>query len=245
MTRASVAPAALLVLLVGCGGGDPYQGMDPDALFRMAQSEVEEEDYGNAIDVLERLTLAFVDWPRIPEARLLLADAYFGDGEYLTARSEYQRFRDRFVGNPRTVDAALGECRSLAALAPHPQRDQAYTRDAITICGNVTIDYAGSPQATEAGQVRDSLRHTLAEKEYLTAAHYFRRKQYDPAILYYQFVVTLYPETEFAPQALLGLYRANGAIGYDDLAEEARTRLLQEYPDSDAAGEARAEGNDS
>ena len=245
MTRTRIAAAALVVHLVGCGGGDPYQGMDADALFRLAQSEVEEEDYGNAIDVLERLTISFVDWPRIPEARLLLADAYFGEGEYLTARSEYQRFRDRFVGNPRTVDAALGECRSLGALAPHPQRDQSYTRDAITVCGNVTVDYAGSPQATQARQIRDSLRHTLAEKEYLTASHYFRRKQYDPAILYYQFVVNLYPETEFAPLALLGLYRANDMIGYDDLAGEARTRLLREYPDSDAAEEARAEGNDS
>jgi len=245
MTRASVAAAALVLLLLGCGGGDPYEGMDADALFRMAQSEYEEEDYGNAIEVLERLTLAFVDWPRIPEARLLLADSYFGDGEYLTARSEYQRFRDRFVGNPRTADAALGECRSLAALAPAPQRDQTHTRDAMTVCGNVTVDYAGSPQASEARQIRDTLRHTLAEKEYLTASHYFRREQYDPAILYYQFVVDLYADTEFAPLALLGLYQANSEIGYGDLAEEALTRLLREYPDSDAAEAARAGGNDS
>lgn len=245
MTRARLPAAVTMVLLVGCGGGDPYQGLDADALFRTAQNEYADGDYGNAIDALERLTLSFVDWPRIPEARLLLADAYFNDGEYLTARSEYQRFRDRFVGNPRAAEAAIGECKSLAALAPAPQRDQTYTRDAITICGNVTVDYAGTPQATEARAIRDSLRHTLAEKEFLNANHYFRRKQYDPAILYFQFVVNLYPETEFAPRALLGLYRANLEIGYDDLAEEARARLIREYPDSEAAAEVRVGENES
>jgi outer membrane protein assembly factor BamD len=246
MRRPGPAPIALAAaLLTGCGGGDPYQGMDAEALFRLAENEYAEGDYGNAIEVLERLTINFTDWSRIADARMMLADAYLEDGEYLTARAEYQRFRDRFVGHPRAVDAALGECRSLAGLAPDPRRDQTHTRDAITICGNVTIDYAGTPQASEAQQIRESLRYTLAEKEYLNASHYFRRDQYDPAILYYRFVVDLYPETEFAPLALLGLYRANLEIGYDDLAEEARTRLLRDYPESEVAAELREEGNET
>jgi outer membrane assembly lipoprotein YfiO len=128
-------------------------------------------------------------------------------------------------------------CNSLAELAPHPQRDQTFTREAITICGNVIVDYAGSAQSLEAAQVRESLRATMAEKEYLNARHYFRRKQYDPAIKYFEFVVNFYPETQFAPRALLGVYRSNDAIGYDDLASEARARLLAEYPDSEAAAE--------
>ena len=232
-------------LLIGCGGGDPYQGLDAPALFRIAETEFAEEDYDNAIEVLERLLIDFTDYERLPDARMMLADAYFEEGDYLTARSEYQRFRDRYVSHPRAVEAALGECRALAALAPHPQRDQTHTREAITVCGNVTVDYAGTPQASEARQLRESLRHTLAQKEFLNAEHYFRREQYDPAILYYQFVVDLYPETEFAPRALLGLYRANMEIGYEDLAEEARARLLREYPGSGAAEEVEANGDES
>ena len=149
------------------------------------------------------------------------------------------------MAHPRAAEAALGECRSLAAMAPHPQRDQTYTREAVTVCGNVTVDYAGTPEAAQAGQMREDLRYTLAEKEFLNAEHYFRRDQYDPAILYYQFVVNLYPDTEFAPRALLGLYKANLEIGYDDLAEEARARLLREYPESEAATEIVASGNES
>jgi outer membrane protein assembly factor BamD len=243
--RVGLAAGLAAALLVGCGGGDPYQGMDAEALFRIAENEYAEEDYGNAIEVLQRLTLNFPEWSRVADARMMLANAHFEDGEYLTARSEYQRFRDRHVGHALAAEAALGECRSLAALSPQPQRDQTHTRDAVAVCGNVTVDYAGAPQAAEARQIRDSLRLKLAEKEYLNADHYFRRRQYDPAILYYQFVVNLYSETEFAPRALLGLYRANMAIGYDDLAEEAHARLLRDFPDSEAAQELRADGNGS
>jgi outer membrane protein assembly factor BamD len=246
MTASRLLAAALVTaLLVGCGGRDPYQGLDAEALFSIAETEFAEEDYDNAIEVLERLVINFPDYRRLPEARLMLADAYFREREYLTARSEYQRFRDRYVAHPQAVIAALGECKALAALAPIPQRDQTHTRDAVTVCGNVTVDYAGTPQSAEAAEIRRSLRHTLAQKEFLNAQHYLRRSQYDPAIVYYQFVVDLYPETEFAPRALLGLYRANMEIGYEDLAEAARARLLRDYAGSDAAAELRSKEDDS
>jgi outer membrane protein assembly factor BamD len=219
--------------------------MDAEQLYRLAEVELAEGDAENAVEVLERLHLSYGDWERIPDAGLLLAQAHYENDNYLTARSEYRRFLDRFAANPRAPEAAVGECRSLAQLAPAPQRDQTYTEEAINVCANVIVDYAGTPAATEAQQLRSDLRHTMAEKEYLNANHYFRRRQYDSAIIYYQFVVDLYPDTEFAPQALLGLFRANEAIGYSDLAEEARAQLLQDYPDSPEAAELRTNGNAS
>lgn len=245
MTSRTTLLAALALVLGACGGGDPYQGLDADALYRMAENELAEGDAENAVEVLQRLHTSFSDWPRIPEAGLLLSRAHFEDGDFLTARSEYRRFLDRFASNPGAPVAAFGECRSLAALAPHPQRDQGYTEEAITVCGNVVVDYAGTPQADEAQALRAELRHTMAEKEYLNGDHYFRRRQYDSAIIYFQFVVDLYPETELAPRALLGLYRSNQAIGYTDLAENARTQLLDEYPDSPEAVEVRTNGSTS
>lgn len=232
---------ALTLALVACGGADRYQGLDAETLFRTGQTEFEEGNFDNAIEALERLMVSYQSFDRLAEARFLLAQSYFGKEEFITSRAEYQRFLDRYVGHDLSAAAALGICQSLAALVPNPQRDQTFTREAITSCGNVIIDYAGTPESTEAAQVRQTLRETMAEKEYLNARHYFRRKQYDPAIKYFQFVVNLYPETPYAPQALLGIYRANTAIGYDDLAEEARSRLLNEYPASDSAAELLAE----
>ena len=53
----------------------------------------------------------------------------------------------------------------------------------------------------------------------------------------------MYSDTDFAPWALMGLYQSNLAIGYDDLAEEAKQRLLMEYPESEAATELGINGS--
>ncbi|KPJ81073.1 MAG: hypothetical protein AMS19_08710 [Gemmatimonas sp. SG8_23] len=244
-TSRSVFSALLLATVSGtaaCGGGAArYQGMEANQLFQVATNEFESGDHGNAIEALDRLLVAHGDWDRIPEARLMLGDVYYDRGDYLTARAEYRRFLDRYAGHERSADAALGICKSLAGLAPKPQRDQAYTQEAMSSCRNVVVDFAGRQQAAEAAIISNELRLTLAEKDYMNADFYFRRRMYDSAIKYYEFVVNLYPESPYAPQALLGLYQSNQAIGYDDLADEARDRLLLEYPDSEAASEVRTD----
>ena len=55
-------------LLAACGGGDPYQGMSAEELYRIGEVELAEGDADNAVDVLERLHIAHGDWPRLPDA---------------------------------------------------------------------------------------------------------------------------------------------------------------------------------
>lgn len=241
--RALLSCALVILALGACGGNqNRYQGMGPEDLFRIAETELAEGEHDNAVRALDRLLAQHGDWDRVPEARLMLGDIYFDREEYLTARSEYTRFLDRYPGHPGAADAALGICRSLSALAPIPQRDQRFTREAIAACRNVVIDFAGMEQAGEAARISNRLRGTLAEKEFMNAEFYAEREMWDSAIKYYEFVIDLYPESDFVPDALLGLYRMNQAIGYDDLAEDARQRLLSEYPDSRAAAEIRVNG---
>jgi outer membrane protein assembly factor BamD len=222
--------------LAACGGGmSQYQGVPPEELFAMAEAEMAAEKYDNAVRILDRLLIAHGDWDRLPEARLLLGHAHFAQDGFLTARAEYQRFIDRYAGHPGSADASLGICKSLSSLTPRPQRDQGYTQEAMASCRNVVVDFAGQTQAAEAAQISNDLRQVLALKEFMNAEFYFRRRMYDSAILYYQFVVNLYSESEYAPEALLGIYLSNQAIGYQDLADVAKDRLLLEYPTSEAA----------
>ena len=159
--------------------------------------------------------------------------------------AEYVRFLDRYGGHEDAVVAALGVCRSLAALSPDMPRDQVFTRDAITVCRNVLLDYQGTSQAIAAAGLANSMRLKLAEKEYLTADFYFRRKLYFSAIKYYEFVVELFAETDFAPKSLAGIYYSNVAIGYEDEAEAAKLRLLERYPESPEAASMRSNASGS
>ena len=241
----AAAVAAVVTVLSACGGGNRYEGVTPDELFEVATMNFEQEEHGNAISALDRLLVAHGDWDRIPEARLMLGNVHFERGDFLTARAEYTRFIDRYAGHPGSADAALGICRSLSSLAPRAERDQGYTQEAMTSCRNVVLDFAGREEAAQAAEISNELRYTLAEKEYRNADFYFRRNMHDSAIKYYEFVITLYPESDYAPQALLGIYLANNAIGYEDLAEAARQQLLLEYPESEAALSVAADGSGS
>lgn len=242
-SRRFLIAALCAVTLQGCRSAPPYQGMTLSEVYDLAVEEYERGEYGEAIKALDRLFASFAGFEQAADARLLLGHAHFANGDYLSAQAEYTRFLDRHPVHPDAPEASLGICRSLAELSPIPQRDQTYTQDAQNVCRNVVLDYQGTPQAAEAAQIAERMRRKLAEKEYMNAQFYFNRQLYDSAITYYEFVVQGYGDTEWAPRALLGIYRANLAIGYDDLAEEARDQLLNRYPDSPAAREVSADGN--
>jgi outer membrane protein assembly factor BamD (BamD/ComL family) len=68
---------------------------------------------------------------------------------------------------------------------------------------------------------------------------------YNSGIIYFNGVLTQYPRTEAAAKALLRLYESYTAIGWEAEAEEARERLLRDFPDSEAAKQVKANGGES
>ena len=230
-----MAVVATVLLAGACSSRSRYEGQSDEELFRMARAEYEEREWENAIAALDRLVISFGTSPVLPDARMLLAHSYYQKGDYITSRSEYRRFLDRYPGHEDAPYAALGICQSLSALAPEPGRDQTHTEEAHFRCRTVVADFSGHQVAVTAGGIANEMRGLLAQSEYNKADYYYRRKVYDSAIKYYNFVVDSYADTEWAAWAMLGLVRANQAIGYDDQVEVWRERLLQEHPSSEAA----------
>lgn len=220
---------------VACASAPPYQGVAAPELFEIARGAFDVGDYEEAQQAFDRFLISFPSNDRAPEARMLLAEAYFSDEQYITALSEYRRFLNRFPDHASAPDAALGTCRSSAALSPNVQRDQSYTAEAENVCSNVAVDYPGTRAADEARETAGQMRHKLARKLHEIADYYFRRKFYDSAIIYWEMIEEQYADTELAPTALLGIMKAYEEIGYDDLVEEARQKILDVYPDSEEA----------
>jgi len=239
---ASILGLSGMVLLAACASGSKYQGLDAAGVYRLAQEEYEREDYGDAAETLDRLLLVYPNFEQAAEAIYLLAEAYFHDEQYITASAEYARFRSRFPAHPLAPKAALGECRAYAELSPIPQRDQAFTDQALAVCRNVAADYRALPEAEEASGVADAMLEKLAEKLYDNGSYYLRREFYDSSIIYFEEVVERYSETSWAPKALLGIIRAYEAIGYEDEVEAAREQLRSRYPDSPEARSIGADG---
>lgn len=216
--------------------------MSTDELFERGAREFEDEDWDEAVRVFERFLFAGPTHPRVVEARLYLARAYYNREDYITSVAEFSRIIDRHPGDPLAPEAALGVCLSYVALSPHIQRDQTYTAQALSACDNVVQDFGGSQVSLEAEQLRDRMREKLARKELSRGNFYFQRKMYDSGIIYYNGLLSQYPRTGAAAEALLRLYESYMAIGWEAEAEEARQRLLRDFPDSEAARQVRTNG---
>ena len=173
---------------------------------------------------------------------MYLARAYYNRGEYITSVSEFTRVIDRHPGHELAPEASLGICQSYVAQSPHVQRDQTVTVQAWSACQNTLIDFRGTPVAVEAEALRDQMESKLAEKIWSNGDFYYRRKLYHSGIIYFNDVLDQYPRNPWAAQALLRLHQSYLALDWDTEAEEARERLLREFPDSDAAREIGADG---
>jgi len=213
------APLAFaIVLLSACRSAPPYQGLGATALHEIAERAYSVGDHDEVVRAVDQLLVLFPDYERAPEIRLLLAQSHLDEEDYFLALAEYQRFLDRFPSHASAPDAALGMCRSSAALSPDIQRDQSYTDEAEVQCTNVAVDYPGTAAAEEASRIAREMHLKLAEKLHNIANYYYRRDYYDSA-----------------PRALLGIMRAYQEIGYDDLVQETRQKILDSYPDSEEA----------
>jgi outer membrane protein assembly factor BamD len=241
--RPRLGPAIMILLLslgaAACASAPRFQGMTSVDLHELGQREFDRGKYDDAIQALDRLLFVFPDYPQAAEVRFLLARAYYEDKQYLLASDEFMRVLDRHITSAVAPESALWVCRSYVALSPIIPRDQTHTRQAAQVCRDVEREYAAWPVAEEAGKLADEMRAKLAEAEFVVGQHYFRRRMYDSAILYWDMLVDEFWDTAWAPDALLGISRAYSRIGYEDDAEQYCARLMTSYPDSRAAREAR------
>lgn len=245
MSGTWISTRVLLPMLVAgmaaCASSGPQlYTLGPDQLFERGMAAYEAGKWTEAIRAFERITMEYPTHPRIQEVRFRLADSYFGRKEYVTAASEFVRLATDYPSGSWADDARYKVCDAYYRLSPKPALDQEYTRAAIDHCQSLATYYPSSEFTPLAEEKVAELRDKLAVKALENAEFYFQRKAYDPAILYFEDLLREYPGTSVVPRALLRLVEIYVRIGYEEEAEAAKQRLLEEYPNTAEARQAQA-----
>jgi len=203
-----------------------------DDLYRTGMEAFEAGRTEDALRYLEYFVQAHFGDERIPQAQFTIGEAYDLRREHISAASAFQRLITDFPMHDLAPDARLRVCEAYVAVSPRPELDQRYTRIAITHCEAVIRNYPQTPLAEQAEAHIQEMREKLATKAFQTGLFYQRRRAFDSAVIYFREAVNEHPRTSAAPRALRGLVESYTAMGYEEDAEEARQRLLRDYPES-------------
>lgn len=171
--------------------------------FEKAKSLYEDEKWGDAAKAFETVLSIGRGTEIAEEAQYLLAESYFKNESYLVAASEYERFTLFHPESPRREEADYKVALCYLNLSPRFKLDQSYTNRAIENFRVYISRYPTTSRADSAGFHIDDLRNKLAEKLHYAADFYMRIDRYNAAAIYFEQVISQYPESKWAELALV------------------------------------------
>jgi outer membrane assembly lipoprotein YfiO len=202
-----------------------------EALYTASKQRFDHGKLDDAIAGFEKLTL---DLPArdtlLPRAHYWLGMAHEKKGEHILAAQSFSRLMESFPDDTLADDALLLAGKSYRKLWRKSSLDATYGESALNTFNTLLALYPNSDKRAEAEKNVAQLEAQFAKKDYETGVHYFRRKAFDSAILYFKDVVKKYPATDWSRKAQLRLVQSYGAISYKADRDDTCAALRERYP---------------
>lgn len=231
----------LLAAAVGCSPIPELGETTAEDAYQVGAAAAERGDYLLAIEAFKRVTATAPLHEMADDALMGLADAHRAMSDYAQAESEYRQLVSDYPRSPLVPEAEYKLGLTYYEQALPAELDQSMTNQAISQFERFLTAY---PESDFVGAARDKiaeLRGRLAQKSYEAADLYFSLGDPRAARVYLEAVVREYPDTRWAPAALLDMARSYADEGSKALAANAYQRLMDLYPDSNEARAAKAE----
>jgi outer membrane protein assembly factor BamD len=190
---------ALLFLFAACGdGAQTVRLNNTEEDFRKGMAELEDESYQEAQQIFNTIILQDPASEYADDAQFYLAESYFRDGDYKLAAFNYNRLRTSFPNSLFYKEAFFKSGESYYHSSLSFDRDQRESRYAIDVFRSFASIYSLDSLARPAKERIVELEAKLAEKDYSTAELYMKMEDYKAAIIYYDRVIDLFPNSEYA-----------------------------------------------
>ena len=225
---------ALAVALAGGGCGRSFQARNfpgtNEQLYAASLGEFKKKRWESAASGFERLTLELPARDTLlPKAHWYLARSHGARKQFLLAAQAFGRLAEGFPNDTLADDAMFEAASAYQKLWRRPDLDAQYGTAAMTTFQTMLSVYPESPRRAAAEREIARLQQWFASKDFENGMHYFRRKAYDSAIIYFKGVLENYPTTPRAREAALRLVESYRAIRYREDADELCATLRQRY----------------
>jgi outer membrane protein assembly factor BamD len=220
---------------------EPKVDATADALFQDGMKYFKEKRYARALDHFTKLKTEHPFSPQLTQAELHIADAHYLNQQYPEAINAFKEFEMMHPSNENMPFVVYRLGLSYFDQFTSVDRDQKNTEIAKTYFETVIAKYPKSPYAAEAKDKLAKCNGYLAEHDFNVAHFYLQQEKYPAARDRFEEIVRKYRGTPAAAKSLFFLgesYRNEKNNVKAALAYEA---LLQHYPESQFAAQARTQ----
>jgi len=234
----------------------------PDkVLFDRAMEAMKKGKYDVARITLQTLINTYPDSEFIARAKLAVGDSWYAEGTtaaYQQAEVEYKDFQTFFPNLPEAAEAQLKIANMHYKEMEKPDRDYTHAMRAEDEYRAMIQQYPEHKLIPEAKQRLREVQEVLAERQYRIGRFYYLRESYPAAVARLKTLTDTYPLYSQSDDALMMLGRSYEAEAtllkssrlaeenkvkliktYDADAGKAYSRIVERYPTSDKAADAR------
>lgn len=235
--------------------GDVSASAEPDkVLYDRAMNYVKHRQYLEARLSFQTLMNTYPDSEYLAKAKLGIADSYYaegGDANLTEAISEYNDFRTFFPFLDEAAYAQMQVAMAHYRMMEKADRDTTQAQEAEGAFQTFLLQYPQSPLVPQAEQHLRDVQEVLADGQYKIAHFYYVKRDFPASAARLVELTEEYPLFSQSDEALwmLGdIYMRAKQVSrneddknhWADLAGLCDSRIVQDYPLSVRAGDARA-----
>ncbi|MDH4231396.1 MAG: outer membrane protein assembly factor BamD [Nitrospirota bacterium] len=240
---ALIIPALLLVF--ACAGKTPVktspEEFNPEVAFEKANKLIDDKDYAEARALLLEIKNRDLTKKYAPLAQLRIADAYVKEDETELAVAEYRRFIELYPDHRHAPYAQYQIAMVYFNQIESPERGYGGAAKALAEFEKLKRDYPRNPYKDVVELRIEKCRNTMADYEFLVGEFYLKRGSYNAAIGRFETLLKKFPDYKKEENVLLNLGIAYKNSGDTEKAELYLNRLIEKYPNSRLAGDAKKE----
>jgi outer membrane protein assembly factor BamD len=218
--------------LWGCSSSIETANLTAPERLAYAIRLFDDEDYEDAANEFQAIILQYPGNDIVDDAQYYLAETRYKRGEYIIAAYEYSNLIKNMPASEFIAKAQfmLAEC--YYEVSPSFALDQRYTKKAIEEYQAFIDFFPTNEKVQEAEKKIAELNDKLAHKEFEIANIYKKMEYYTAAIRYYDNVLDIYHDSQYAATAMYNkiLLLIDRNRNSEALAEISK--FLQKYPEN-------------
>lgn len=234
--------AAILLLASSCASSEKKSKVAPaDELYGKALNFYLKGFYESSETELLTLLNEHPLSSYAKEAQLLLANNYYESEKYDEAASYYATFHAIHPSHSKASYALFQKAMSHFKQVLTADRDQSETKKALFAFEDFLNVYPSGLYTARAVELIGFLNDRLAQNEFYVGKFYYKDENFEGALFRFGELIRLYPKAKVIDKTLYFVGKSYLELGEDDLAKETFENLINAFPESPYAGDAKTE----